>query len=131
MIKPNKGYLNPPKFVFNRKFSKENLDSLMSELQSINILNLLDKNLNNDPNSNYDILHNILTTTINKHIPLNKVKFNKYRHKKTNWITYGILRSIRFRNNLYRKMIQTQNSTDYAKKKHNLSVYNKILKYTI
>ena len=52
MIKPNKGYLNPPKFVFNRKFSKENLDSLMSELQSINILNLLDKNLNNDPNSN-------------------------------------------------------------------------------
>ena len=80
MIKPNKGYLNPPKFVFNRKFSKENLDSLMSELQSINILNLLDNNLNNDPNSNYDILHNILTTTINKHIPLNKVKFNKYRH---------------------------------------------------
>ena len=103
----------------------------MSELQSINIMNLLDKNLNNDPNSNYDILHNILTTTINKHIPLNKVKFNKYRHKKTNWITYGILRSIRFRNNLYRKMIQTKNPTDYAKIKHNLSVYNKILKYTI
>ena len=49
MIKLNKGYLNPPKFVFNRKFSKENLDSLMSELQSINIMNLLDKNLNNDP----------------------------------------------------------------------------------
>ena len=62
MIKLNKGYLNPPKFVCNRKFSKEYLDSLMSELQSINIMDLLDKNLNNDPNSNYDILHNILTT---------------------------------------------------------------------
>ena len=77
IIKLNKGYLNPPKFVCNRKFSKENLNSLMSELQSINIMNLLDKNLNNDPNSNYDILHNILTTAINKHIPLKKVKFNK------------------------------------------------------
>ena len=31
------------------------------------------------------------------------LEFKKHRHKKTNWISYGILRSIKFRDNLYMK----------------------------
>ncbi len=29
-----------------------------------------------------------------KHIPTKKVKFNKYKHKHSKWMTYGIIKSI-------------------------------------
>ena len=64
----------------------------------------MDTDENADPNYNYTILENILITALNKYIPLWKVKFNKYKHKKCKWITTGILKSIKFRDNLYRRL---------------------------
>ena len=32
------------------------------------------------------------------------VKFKKYKHKKCNWITKGIIKSIKYRDNLYKKL---------------------------
>ena len=40
------------------------------------------------------------------------VKFNKYKHKKSKWITYGILKSIRFRDNLYKKIENNEPGTE-------------------
>ena len=36
--------------------------------------------------------------------PKKSVKFNKYQHKLSNWITTGILKSIEFRDNLYKRL---------------------------
>ena len=59
-------------------------------------------------------------------------KFNKYKHKKTNWNTFGILRSIKFRDNMYRRLRQTSlNTFEYHNLKFNLLSYNKILKKII
>ncbi len=31
------------------------------------------------------------------------MKFNKYKHKKSKWVTFGIIKSIQYRDNLYKK----------------------------
>ena len=59
-------------------------------------------------------------------------KFNKYKHKISKWITYGILKSIRFRDNLYKKLKLTNPVLrEYDILYTNLQTYNKILKRSI
>ncbi len=60
------------------------------------------------------------------------VKFNKYKHKKSKWITYGIMKSIHNRDNLYKFFKTTDpNSSNYETLKINLKTYNGILKTII
>ena len=59
---------------------------------------------NHDPNINYDKLEKILCEAKEKHLPVKTVKFNKYKHKRSPWITLGILKSIKFRDGLYKKL---------------------------
>ena len=60
------------------------------------------------------------------------VKFNKKKHKKTPWITVGILKSINRRNKLYKSLKKTQlNSISYATKKSNFNQYRNRLGKTI
>ena len=66
-----------------------------------NIYELLDNNLIADPNENYNIIENIIIDSKNKHLPSKLVRFNKYNHKLSPWITNGILTSISFRDKLY------------------------------
>ena len=56
-----------------------------------------------DPNSNYDILESAIVNSINKHIVRKSVKFNKYKHSKSKWITKGIIKSIKYKDNLYQQ----------------------------
>ena len=63
-----------------------------------------------------------------KQIALKRFKYNKYRHKKCKWITFGLLKSIEFRDNLYRELKNTPiHSVDYKNKKINLRTYNRII----
>ena len=60
------------------------------------------------------------------------VKFKKYKHKRNNWITHGIIKSIKFRDNLYKQVKMTNtNSPQYDILRRNLSTYNAILKSSI
>ena len=60
------------------------------------------------------------------------VKLNKYRHKGNRWITHGVIKSIKYRDKLYRNLKATnKDSLLYGQLKNKLSVYNKILKKTI
>ena len=105
---------------------------MIQELESIDIIQLLNSDLWSDPNTNYNILENLLSFILNKHIPIRRVKLNKYKHKKTDWITNGILKSIKFRDNLYNRMKQiNQDSVEYIHIKINLATYKRILKRTI
>ena len=46
------------------------------------------------------------TITINLHLPIKLVKYNKKRHKKSCWMTNGILESIHTKDKLYKIFIQ-------------------------
>ncbi len=65
-------------------------------------------------------------------MPEKVVKFNKYKHKRSKWITQGIIKSIHFRDNLYKKLKMTDPiSPDYTIMQINLKTYNNILKTSI
>ena len=61
-----------------------------------------------------------------------KVKINKNKHKRSKWITQGIIRPITFRDKLYLNMTVTRkDTTEYTAIKLNLKTYNNILKRNI
>ena len=65
-------------------------------------------------------------------MPSKLVKFNKYNHKKSSWITQGLLKSIKYRDNVYQRLKLTDpNSANYDKININLKTYNGILKTSI
>ena len=61
----------------------------------------LNNDLTEDPNKNYNILHEHMKTAKAIHFPVKYIKFHNHRHKKNKWITPGILRSIKFRDEMY------------------------------
>ena len=78
------------------------INNFRDELSEIDISSLLNTNLATAPNTDYEKFEKIITKTYDKHFPEKCVKFNKYKHKRSNWITSGILKSIEFRDKLYK-----------------------------
>ena len=77
-------------------------------------------------------MHEVIQTAKHHHMPEKIVKFDKYKHKKTNWITLSLIRSIKFRDNLHKKMRKTPaHSHLYHTYNTNLKTYNSILKKLI
>ena len=121
-----------PKYVRINVSSEAAIDSFVADVNDANVYELLDNNLIADPNENYTIIENIIKDSKNKHLPSKLVRFNKYKHKLSPWITNGILTSIRFRDKLYRKLEKTQkDSTTYDVLNNNLRNYNGILNKAI
>ena len=65
-------------------------------------------------------------------MPLRKFKFHKHKHKGSNWITNGIIHSIKYCAKLYRTLKQTpSNAVNYLTLRQNLKLYNNILRKII
>ena len=122
----------PPKFVKINVLNDDAMHKVKNEIKSYDTYNKLNKNPNADTNLNYDIIFNDIVRAKDKHMPTKLVKFNKYKHKKSMWITQGILRSIQYRDKLYKQLKLTYpNSSNYEIININLKTYNTILKHTI
>ena len=101
-------------------------------LASQNILKHLEKNLDNDPNINYAKVEEILTRVKEETMPSKLVRFNKYKHKKSDWITNGILKSIKYKDNLYKKIKKLPaDSIQLNEASINLKTYDTILRRMI
>lgn len=113
--------------------SKKNASlNLKTDLQMPETINKLNNIIGPNINTSYKNFRSILNPLINKHFPVKFVRFNKYKHKKTEWVTEGILKSIHFRDKLYSKLKATPiDDLNYNIKKTNLTTYNKILKQCI
>ena len=86
---------------------------------------MLSANLATDPNNDYEKFEKIITKSYDKHFPEKCVKFNKYKHKWSNWITSGILKSIDFRDKLYKRLkIYSSENSEYDLLIYNLKIYN-------
>ena len=114
-LKLSKDYLKPPKFVFKRNFSDKNVERLYKALESENIMNTFHSCKNKDVNMMYNTLEDILIRNLNKYIPI----------KNSKWVTNGIIKSIRFRDNLYKYLKTLKPDSIYFK------IQNRILKFTI
>ena len=106
--------------------------SLKNYLSSLNITYQLCYETRYNPNDLYNKLEHMITTAMDACMPRRRLKFNKYKHKKSSWISFGIINSIKFRDKLYKDLKKTHPSNfDYQSKKQNLKVYNNILKKLI
>jgi hypothetical protein len=104
----------------------------ITDLASTSIMEKLDRSLETDPNNNFDIMSKELKQKRDIHFPTKFEKFNKHKHKGNKWITHGIIKSIEYRDALHLKLKRCVSSnSNYDTLKHNISVYNCILKKTI
>ena len=83
-----------PKFVEIEKTDANLLENLIPELNDMNIYDQLLKPIDSSLHENYDIFMKLIQDAKNLHFPKKTVKFNKKKHKKSKWMTYGILNSI-------------------------------------
>ena len=123
-----------PKSTKNTKFikftdkSEKNTNLFLKELASGIEKIQFNTDALNDPNENYNILENHLNKTMKKCFPEKNVRFNKYKHKISPWITMGILKSIHRRDKIYKKLKKLDfNSSSYALVKKELSELNSVL----
>ena len=119
---------NRSNFVKIRENSKDAYEALLSDLRNSNIMSSINTNPYEDPNANYNIIRNHLTYLKNKHLPFKFVKFNIYKHKSNKWITAGVLRSIKYRDKLYKALQNTDRTSHlYFTLKQKLNKYNSLL----
>ena len=122
----------PPKFKQIQIQSETAINNFVSEISNYNFLEKLDLSDNGDPNTNYKTLEALITEIKNKHLPYKTVKVHKHKHKLCPWISKGIIQSIKFRDNLYKRLKYTEvGSAEYCTLKTNLQSYNRILKKSI
>ena len=65
-----------------------------NDISSKDIYNKQDNNLHADPNLNYNILEKELIKSMETLMQKKTVKFNRRKHRRDPWITFGILRSV-------------------------------------
>ena len=75
--------------------TNDNITNFKLEIKNANLLNQINIDQHTDPNINYGVIEDVLIAAKLKHVSYKRVKFNKFKHKKTEWITKGIIRSIK------------------------------------
>ena len=99
------------------------INNFRDDLADIDILSLLNANLATDLNNDHEKFEKIITKSYDRHFPEKCVKFNKYKHKRSNWITSGILKSIEFRDKLYKRLkIDSSENSENGLLKFNLKI---------
>ena len=123
---------SPPKYVKLNTVHADAMISVMNEIKSGNIYDKLNKNPTADPNCNYDIIYKNITRAKTIHMPNKLIKFYRYKHKKSTWITRGLMTSIRYRDKICKQLKLTDpSSNNYETIKINLKTNNTILKKNI
>ena len=124
---------NPhPEYVYVVDKSEKNIKKVKEELVNLDLLSVLNKSPHFHPNKNYECFITNLTDVVSKYISPRKIKFNKAKHKKNSWITKGLIKSINYRDKLYRNLkLFPPESDEYKNIKTNLKTFNLILKRNI
>ena len=71
-----------PKFITITQKSPDSLNKFRLELINSNIYDKLNKNIDGNPNENYNILEEIILNTMIKCLPTKTIKYNKHKYKK-------------------------------------------------
>ena len=68
----------PNKFIQMRSHNETAFINVDKDLQTANVITLMDNDITSDPNNNYNILLEEIKKAIDKHMPIKTVKFDKY-----------------------------------------------------
>ena len=127
--KDKKKYKRQSKYIEVEVNNENALNALLIELQNLNLFEQISSNTSADPNTNFENFMNVLSQAKQKCMPKKLVKFDKKRHKRSPWMTNGILNSINSKNKMYRNLLQTDpNSDRYNTLKVNHKTYKNIIR---
>lgn len=91
--------------VYRSYYSGFSQAALINDFQSLDWEDVLSNS--NDPNLLFQSFFYKTFQIIDKHIPMKKVSKKELRFKSKPWITPGIQKSIKIKNNLYKKYIKS------------------------
>ena len=98
------------------------INDFREALSAIDISSLPNANLSTEPDIDYERFEKIITEMYDEYFLEKCVKFNKYTHKLSNWITSRILKSIEFRDKLYKRLkTYSPKKSEYERLTHNLN----------
>jgi len=118
------------KYIKITRYSETAISDLVAYLRDADIISKLRTDVS--VNENYSTLINFIEVGLEKFVPIKKVKFDKHKHKKSKWITRGIIKSIAFRDKLYMRLKSTPDNIPlHDQLKANLQSYNLTLKKLI
>ena len=118
-----------PKFVKINRSDDNSFLAFHDEIKSHFDTFEMDPDLFCDPNINYQRFEEILLNAKSKHLSPKTVKFKKHKHKLSQWMTNGILNSIKYRDKMFLKLKALSAGTDlHDRLSANLKSYNKTLK---
>ena len=121
-----------PKFIHVYNNTPSAMTNFTTDVKQALTNEGFDTDLLADPNANYGKLEKIITSAKQKHLPSSLRKVNKYKHRLSPWITNGIIKSIKFRDKLYKEVKLTNpDSPEHYIKNTNLHTYNGILQKNI
>ena len=121
-----------PKCIQKRVISEAATHNFREELRSSDISSHLNANWMTDPNPGYDIFERIAVNAYEKYFPNKRIKVNKHKHKLSPWITTGLIKSIEFRDKLYKRQKSCpQDSPEHNMIECNSKTYNGYLKQCI
>ena len=89
--------------VESRSFKQIDCERFREELGLKGLINTNEIPISKSANEIYEDFSEKFDILLNKHFPVTKRKFCKYKDKKNKWITDGILRSLKYRDNLLKR----------------------------
>ena len=117
-----------PKFVTVTKQDKASVNNFVKSLAESKLIEKIDRNVLTDPNITQHIIESEIKIHYDKHFPTERARFNKYKHKKTPWMTSGILTSIKQRDKIYYKLkCCNPNTPEYNATKFNYDSCSKAI----
>ena len=129
-------YLNSSKttekFINFFESGEKNFENFRNDLRKTEVVEKFRNCMKSDINNNCKKFTDVLSQYVNIHFPCKSLRFNKYKHKKSKWITNAILKSISYRDKLYVKLKSvSESNSQYQTLLTNFRTYNRILQQSI
>ena len=126
---------NIPKYITVTKSTPERWSCFLNDLDQVEWSNIIDTNIEVNPNITYDTLLDLVKKIKDKNLPTKRLKLDKRKHKVSPWITAGVIKSINTKNQLYKKLkkcdVNTISFNLYSNILNRFKQYERILKKTI
>ena len=112
--------------LYKRDYSTFNPQDMISEFQAINWQTVISSE--QDSSSTFSSFYNVMSTIIDKHIPVKQLSKRERKFLSKPWITSALRKSIYVKNNLYKKFIKTRSTYIHSKFKLYRNKLNHLLK---
>ena len=123
--------INKTTHVEFEQIHPRSIANFKSSITNADIMSKLDMGPSANPNDNYKILSDVITTAKANHIPKKLKKIDRRKFKKQPWMTDQVLKLVNRKNDLYPNWKSTSDNFEYEQKKQNFKTYDRIVNQCI